>query len=101
MSKIKPVRYAAVVKINVCALGYDTLPAGIARMLPGNSNATVRRKVLFSHTPFSPPSLLNHWNLNAKGIDGKLFTAEAIPCTGYGLNKINLFTKPTTIQQAA
>jgi hypothetical protein len=101
MSKIKPVRYAAVVKIYVCASGYDTLPAGTVRALPGNSKATVRRKVLFSHTHFSPPSLLNHWNLDAGSIDGKLFATEAVRCNGHALNNIHLFTRPTTIKQAA
>ncbi len=101
MSKIKPVRYAAVVKTYVCASGHDTLPAGTVRALPGYIQNTVRRKVLFSHTHFSPPSLLNHWNLDASGIDGKLFATEAVRCNGQALNNVHLFIRPTTIEQAA
>lgn len=54
MSKIKPVRYAAVVKTYVCASEFGTLPAGTVRALPGNIKATVIRSALLSHTPISP-----------------------------------------------
>jgi hypothetical protein len=54
MSKIKPVRYAAVVKTYLYASGYDALPAGTVRALLGNIKATVIRSALLSHTPISP-----------------------------------------------
>jgi hypothetical protein len=91
MSKIKPVRYAAVVLTYLCASGFGTLPAGTVRTLPGYSIAPVVRSSPSGHTPFSPPRLLNHWNDVASGIGQKPCTAAIANFNGYAHHGSGLF----------
>jgi hypothetical protein len=95
MSKIKPVRYAAVVITYLCASVFGTLPAGTVRAFPGNIITTVVRTSPSGHITFSPPRLLNHWK------DGNSITGQQ-PCTativnmnGHALNGSGLFAYRT------
>jgi hypothetical protein len=91
MSKIKPVRYAAVVLTYLCASGFGTPPAGIVRTLPGYNMSPVVRRSPSGHTPFSPPRLLNHWHDGASSIDEQSLFAASASLTGYALNGSGLF----------
>jgi hypothetical protein len=95
MSKIKPVRYAAVVLTYLCASGFGTLPAGTVRTLPGYMVAPVVRTSPSGHITFSPPRLLNHWNDGASGIDELSLYAAKASFTGYAHTGSGLFAYQT------
>jgi hypothetical protein len=77
MRKIKPVRYAAVVLIYLCASGFTNYPAGIVRAIPGNHATGVAKSgtTATGHPSFSPSSLYIHWNLGTSGLGQAAFEA--------------------------
>lgn len=106
MRKNKPVRYAAVMMISLCALGFTNYPAGTVRVIPGNNNN--RSITATGPTSFSPSSLYIHWNLGASGLGLTAFEVAAQSyrrCVQNGqLRRDHLltvidFTRPSTQQR--